>query len=173
MSTGSPKRDKFSELFTDYYSMVFNAVYPKVGSQDDTEDICQEVFVALYRHVGEIENVRAWLYGTLKNMVLKYYRDRHPSHENIDTIMDDVTLSFVNGFRDTRIIISEVMEEIVLTKEEREILDLVAFHNYSYSETANVMGITKRKVDYNYNKISGKIISRLQERGVKHIEDLL
>jgi RNA polymerase sigma factor (sigma-70 family) len=173
MPAEKKKRDRYSELFAAYYQMVFNAVFPKVSSVEDTEDICQDVFIALYNNLEEIENVRAWLYGTLKNMVLKYYRSKHPAHDDIDTIMNDVSLSFVNGFRDARIIISEVIEDMTPNEEERQIIELVAFHNYSYSETGNLLGLTKRKVDYKYNKIASTIISKLRERGVAHIEDLL
>jgi RNA polymerase sigma factor (sigma-70 family) len=173
MLTASGKRDRYSEIFASYYQTVFNAVYPKVGSVEDTEDICQDVFIALYNHLEEIDNIRAWLYGTLRNMVLKYYRNKKPSNENIDTIMDDVALSFVNGFRDARIIINEVIEEMTPGETDRQILELVAFHSYSYSETGRLLGITKRMVDYRFNKIAGNIISLLREKGVKHIEDLL
>lgn len=167
------KRDIFSELFVEYYPMVFNAVYTKVGSQHDTEDICQEVFIALFNKLGEVQNIRAWLYGTLKNMVLKYYREKYSGAENIDNVMDDVALNFVNGFRDTRIIISEVLEGVFSDDEERNMFELIAYHKYSYSEVAALMGLSKRKVDYKYNVIAARITSALRARGISHIEELL
>lgn len=169
----SEKRDKYSEIFTDYYQIVYNAVYPKVNSVDDTEDICQEVFIALYNHLEEINNVRAWLYGTLRNMVLQYYRKKYPMNENIDNMMDDISLSFVNGFRDTRIIISSSLDEVISGEEERNIVELVAFHNYSYSETAEIMGLTKRQVEYKYTQLARKLEAQLKEKGISSIEDLL
>lgn len=167
------KRDRFSQLFAEYYQMVYNAVYPKVGSVNDTEDICQEVFIALYNHLDEIENVRAWLYGTLKNVVLQYYRRKYSRDDKTCDLFEDITLSFVNGFRDTRILVASVLEDVLGNDEERNIMELVAFHGYSYSETAKLLGVTKRKVDYVYNSIARKILFHLKERGVSRIEDIL
>jgi RNA polymerase sigma-70 factor (ECF subfamily) len=174
MSEKSAVRDTYTEAFAGYYQMVFNAVYTKVGNIADTEDICQEVFIALYRHIAEVENIRKWLYGTLKNAVLHYYRDKkYSKKEDVDELFQDVSLTFVNGFRDTRIIISEAIEESVKSEEDRMLVDLIAFHNYSYSETAKLMGFTKRRVEYRYTQIAKEILRRLNERGIKNIEDIL
>jgi RNA polymerase sigma factor (sigma-70 family) len=153
--------------------MVFNAICTKVNSLDDAEDICQEVFIALFNHLDEIQNVRAWLYGTLKNMVLKYYKQKYSGDEDIENFMEDAALTFVNGFRDTRIVISETLNEVLSDDDERNLFELVALHRYSYSETAALMGITKRKVDYKYNKIAAEITTALKAKGISQIEDLL
>ncbi|MFH0977216.1 MAG: sigma-70 family RNA polymerase sigma factor [Spirochaetota bacterium] len=173
MSSKSGKRNVFSKLFVDYYPMVFNAVYTKISSEHDTEDICQEVFIALYNHLDEIKNIRAWLYGTLKNFVLKYYKEKYSGNENIENFMEDAALSFVNGFRDTRIIIGEVLDKVLSNEEEKNMFELIAFHKYSYSETADIMGLTKRKVEYKYTKLASGITSLLKEKGIAHIEDIL
>ncbi len=167
------KGDLFSKLFLDYYPMVYNAVVTKVSSQHDAEDICQEVFIALYNHLDEIQNIRAWLYGTLKNFVLKYYKEKYSGNENLENFMEDAALSFVNGFRDARIIISEVLDKALSDDGDRNMFELIAYHKYSYSETASIMGLTKRKVEYKYNKIAVKITSLLKEKGISQIEDLL
>jgi RNA polymerase sigma factor (sigma-70 family) len=167
------KRDLFSKLFVDYYPMVYNAVVTKVSSQYDAEDICQEVFIALFNHMEEVKNIRAWLYGTLKNFVLKYYKEKYAGNENLESFMEDAALSFVNGFRDTRIIISDILENALLDEEERNMFELIAYHKYSYSESAAIMGLTKRKVEYKYNKIAARITSLLKEKGISQIEDLL
>ena len=106
-------------------------------------------------------------------MVYKFFKEKYSDEENIDNIMEDVALTFVNGFRDTRIIISEVLENVLSDEEERNLFELIAFHNYSYSETAALLGLTKRKVDYKYNKIAAKISAALKEKGISQIEDLL
>jgi RNA polymerase sigma-70 factor (ECF subfamily) len=173
MLNAKAKRDLFSKIFTEYYPMVFNAIYPKVGSTDDTEDLCQEVFIAFYNNIDDINNTRAWLYGTLRNIVFQYYRKKNPESVNIEEVFEDVTLSFVNGFRDTRIIISQTLDEVDISEEERNILELVAYQRYSYSETAELMGLTKRKVEYKYTQLAKKILSILNERGIKQIEELL
>ncbi|MCP4134799.1 MAG: sigma-70 family RNA polymerase sigma factor [bacterium] len=170
------KRDRFAEYFSEYYQVVYNAVFPKVGSAEDTEDLCQEVFLILYRNLEDtdnIDNVRKWLYGTLKNVVLQYYRRKEKPKANIDDIFDDVSLTFVNGFRDTRILIEEAIEEEIEDDDERTLVELIAFHNYSYTKVAEYMGLTKRIVGYRYNQVVKKILENLERKGINNIEDLL
>ena len=166
-------KDEYTELFGQYYQIVFNADYTKVGNRHDTEDICQEVFIALYNNLGKIENVKLWLFGTLRNIVLKYYRDKEPDKQDIDEIFGDISLTFVNGFRDARIMISAAIEDEIKDEDERQMIDLIAFHNYSYAHVAQLMGTTKRTVQYRYGHLVKRILENLKTRGVKNIEDLL
>ncbi len=169
------KKDEYTELFTEYYHVVFNAVYPKVGNENDTEDICQEVFIALYNNLEKIESVRKWLFGTLKNIVYQYYRKKYSKQTDIDIddVFQDVSLTFVNGFKDARIEISAAIEDEIKDETERMIVDLIAFHNYSYTYVAKVMGITKRTVQYRYTQLVKRILANLETKGIKNIEDLL
>ncbi len=157
----------------DYYPIVFTTIYSKVGNKDTAKDICQEVFMTFFEKFNEIENARSWLLGTLRNKIMKYYRDKKDKNVNIEDVFEDVSLTFVNGFRDTRILIKEAIDNIECSKEERMIIDLIATHNYEYTYTAKLMGLTRRKVEYRYNALVRKIIDYLQKKGINNIEDLL
>ncbi len=166
-------RDKYTAIFSEYYPVVYNAVNTKVVNKQDTEDICQEVFIALYRNMDKIENIRKWLFGTLKNSVLKYYRDREPENADIDKMFNDISLTFVNGFRDTRVLLSEAIDEEVKNDTEQMLIDLIAYHNYSYRTVADILGITRRRVEYAYTQLVDRILDNLSSRGINNIEDLL
>ncbi len=168
------KKDRFSELHSKYYPLISSVVYSKTGNVDDTQDICQEIFLKLINKLDEIQDPRKWLYGTLRYTVYDYYKDKNGDHIDIDNL-DDVSLTFVNGFRDTRIVISEALENIenFSSEKDRILFDLVALHNFSYSETAKELGLTKRQVEYRYRQIAGQIIEYLNRKGIKDIEELL
>jgi RNA polymerase sigma factor (sigma-70 family) len=169
------RRDAFTEAHADYYPLVFSTVYTKVGNVDDARDICQEVFIKLYEKLDEVENPRKWLYGALRLAVFEYFRKKRGGDVNIDEIMDGVGMTFVNGFRDSRIVIREVLDETGLFGDnlDRAVFELVAYSNYSYSEAGKELGLTKRQVEYRYVKLTERILDELKKRGVKHIEDLL
>jgi RNA polymerase sigma-70 factor, ECF subfamily len=167
------KKDNFTEIFDQYYQTVFNVVYPKVGNVNDTEDICQEVFIALYRNLDEIQYIKKWIFGTLRNIVYNYYRDKKPDKIDIEDVFQDISLTFVNGFRDARIVISAAIDEEIKNEEERQIIDLIAFNNYSYAHVAKLMGQTKRMIQYRYTQLVKRILGNLKNRGIKNIEDLL
>ncbi|MFH0975873.1 MAG: sigma-70 family RNA polymerase sigma factor [Spirochaetota bacterium] len=170
----SKKKDRFTEDHKRYYSLIFSTVYTKVENIDDTKDICQEVFIRFFENYEKIIDSRKWLYGTLRNVVLEFYR-KEKGDIDIDDVFKDISLTFVNGFRDARIIISEAMEDMANfnSDEEKNLFDLVAVYNYSYTEAGRQMGLTKRQVEYKYRHIVDKIIDNLSKKGIRNIEDLL
>lgn len=169
------KRDRFTEAYYQYYPIVFNAVYVKVNDIDDTEDICQEVFIRFYNKIDEIENYKQWLYGTLKLVVFEYYRRKSSLDLNIDDVFNDVALTFVNGMRESRMLISETIDQIEnqLDNEELVIFRMIAFYNYTYKETAKHTGMTLRKVEYRYSRIAAMIMDHLRKKGIKDLGELL
>ena len=168
------KKNRYTDAVNKYYPLIYSAVYTKVNNVDDAYDICQEVFVKFFEKFEEVENPRKWLYGALRLSVFDYYRSQNKA-TNIDEVFNDIGLTFVNGFRDARIIISEVIENIdTFDKEEDKLLfDMIAINNFSYSQVGKQLGLTKRQVQYKYGRIVQQILDQLNKRGIKNIEDLL
>jgi RNA polymerase sigma-70 factor (ECF subfamily) len=169
------KRALFTRVYSDNYPRVFSAVYIRVGNQDDAKDICQEVFYRLYQRFDEVENMPGWLFKALKLVVLEYYRRKGKDVENIDDVLNDIGMTFVNVFRDARIIIKEAIDNMghFLDDKEKIIFDLIAVHNFSYREAARELGITRRQVEYRYTQMAGRILAYLRTRGIQNLEDLL
>lgn len=168
------KNSRFTELYDSYYPMVFSAILTKLDNPDDADDICQEVFISMYNKLDEIEDVRKWLYGTLRYEVLAYYRKKN-RNISMDDLFDNVALTFVNGFRDTRILIDEVLEKesADLDGKERELLELISVYRYTYEEAGKLVGLTKRQARYRYGLIVHRILDSLSKQGIKSLEELL
>ncbi|MBN1498801.1 MAG: sigma-70 family RNA polymerase sigma factor [Spirochaetes bacterium] len=167
---------KFTEIYDKYYILVYSTVYTKVSNEADANDISQEVFIRMYNKMDEIEDYKKWLYGTLKLVVFEYYRSKKKNEStDIDEIFNDVALTFVNGMRESRIIIESAFKQLegMLTEEEQMVFELVAFFNYSYKETAVHTGLTKRKVEYRYRNIVSKVMDILKKQGINSLEELL
>ena len=169
------KRGLFTEVYSDNYPKVFSAVYVRVCNRDDACDICQEVFYRLYQKFDQVENTQRWLFTALKLVVLEYYRRKGKDDVDIDGELNDVALTFVNGFRDARIIIGEAIENTgnFLDESEKIIFDLIAVHNFSYKETARELGMTRRQVEYRYTQMVNRILTYLAGKGIRSLEDLL
>ncbi len=168
------KSAQFSEIYSDYYSPVFGAVYTKVGNANDAEDITHEIFARFFENMDSIENYRKWLFGAMRNVVLEYYRVKKPDY-NIDDVFQDVALTFVNGFRDTRIIINEAFESDENFKDEadRIIFDMIAIQNTTYETAGKRLGFTRNQVKYRYFQMVNRITEYLKQKGIKSLEDLL
>ncbi len=170
------KRDEYVTVYGEYYNIVFNTVFTKVGNESDTSDICQEIFLLLYEKFEEIENYKKWLLGTLRNVTMRYYEQK--SKKSTSTMepedpFEDISLTFVNGMRDARMVISDIIENLEIEKEERLILDYVAFSNYSYSNVGEILGLSKKQVYLRYTKVVKLIMAELKKAGINKIEDLL
>ena len=167
------KRESYTDIYSDYYPYIYNTVYGKVSNEEDALDICQEIFIILYEKFDTIENYRKWLFGTMRNVVYRYYEKKSKTPVDIDTVFNDISLTYVNGFKDTRLIIEEAMENVDLNEEDFLIVDYIAFNNYSYTKTGEAMGLSKRQVGYKYLNAVKKILVYLESKGIKNIEDLL
>jgi len=168
----SKKDREYSDTFSAYYPMIFSTVCTKVGSLDDAEDITQNVFILYYQKMHDVAEPRTWLLGAMRFEVMNYYRKKGRGNDDIESIFDDPAHAFVNGFRDTRIIIEEAIDSID-DRKSRVIFDLVAIRKYTYKEASKALGMTSRQVRYRYQSVMQHIIGYLQEKGVNSIEDLL
>lgn len=174
----SKKEREFRKSYSDFYPLILNALYARVGNREDAEDICHEIFVSFYRKFDEVRDPRSWLLGAMKFCISNYYRKREGADAasiDIDAIEDNVHLSFENGSRDLRIIIREAIEDSGNYRDEKEriLFDLIAINNYSYEQAAQHLGLTRRQAHYKYQQVSRRILERLKDRGITRIEDLL
>ena len=139
---------------------------------DITGILTLDIFFKFLENFESIENHRKWLMSVMLNSIRNHYRDRKPQ-EDIDEMLYDVTLTYVNGFRDTRIIIKEAIDSSINDEDERTLIDLLAYSNYSYEHTAKSMGWTRKKVDYRYDSLVKRILDNLKKKGIKDIGELL
>lgn len=175
-NSGSEKHcEEFTKAFDTFYSPLFGSVYSKTGDFDDAEDICQEVFMRLFNQFASVSNVRAWIYGTMRIVLMEFYRKRGKSESDIDSILEDASLAYVNGFRETRLILEDAIESgnVFDSDSDRAVFDLVAVNCYTYSEAAKHLGITFRQARYSFSKTSKRIVEYFNSKGINSLEELL
>lgn len=177
-SLADPKVDNFTQHYHLFYSLVFSIVYSRINNYHDAEDICQEVFIRFYRKLHEINNPRQWLLGCLRIVILDFYKQRNRSDEDLDSLLSDVDMGYVNGFKETRVLISQIIDEISDQQSEDENLDasifqLVAVHRYSIAEASRHLRLNYKQTRYRYRRICDKILSRLREKGIRELGELL
>ena len=173
MPSQRKKNEKYTEVYIEYYPIVYSVIYSKIRNRDVADDVCQEVFIILFNKFEKVENYRAWLLGTLRFEVLKYFQKQKGGQVNIDEIFEDINLTYVNGFRDTRIAINEAIDEIECDEKDRVMLDLIAKYNFTYGKVAELSGQTRRQVEYRYNQLIAMIMDSLKKKGIDSIGELL
>ncbi|MCP4136462.1 MAG: sigma-70 family RNA polymerase sigma factor [bacterium] len=181
--TEVPKKvNRLNDIFKDTYreesAAINGVIYTKTGDRETAEDLTQEVFIEFFLNMETIEKTRAWLYTTMRNKLFDYYRKKKNMPENLARLeaSGDIALTYINGFKDTRIIIQEAMESIAEIMDNRDvtIFELIAVQNYSYRETAKTLGTSKGNVEYRYSKVVSNILDFLRgKKGIKTLEELL
>src|ERR1700681_4775553 len=69
----------FSELVTRYQTRLLNFVYRTIGDREKAEDLVQEVFIRVYRHIHRFDRSKkfsTWIYTIASNLAKNELRNR-------------------------------------------------------------------------------------------------
>ena len=72
----------FEELVARYQVRLLNFVYRTIGDRDRAEDLVQEVFIRVYRHLGRFDQGKkfsTWIYTIASNLAKNELRNRSRS----------------------------------------------------------------------------------------------
>jgi RNA polymerase sigma factor (sigma-70 family) len=80
MAPVDPPRQKIVQTVKDYGKRLFRFIRGKVRSDEDAEDILQEVWYQLSHsvNVNEIEQMSGWLFRVARNKIIDKYRRKTP-----------------------------------------------------------------------------------------------
>lgn len=137
----------FLRIFNHYNKKILNFIYRMSQDYHLAEDLTQEVFLRVYQrkpNLNEHQNFQGWIFRVARNLCLNALRNERTriSHENelrnqtggvcVETNNPDYDLTA----RETRQVVKEVIAE--LNNNQREVLILKEYHNFSYQEIAEI-----------------------------------
>jgi len=88
LRTGSD--EAFEQLFLRYYSQVYRVLYSLLGSREASEDLAQETFLELYRHVPTLQGdgaMAAWLCRVGLNKAYNALRSERRAQQMLQRFM--------------------------------------------------------------------------------------
>ena len=156
------RRDEraFNELVEAYEYRVYRLVYRMLGRRDEAEDMAQEVFVQVFKSIGQFRGdskLSTWVYRIATNLCknrIKYLSRRHDgAQEEFDSMADRAPLTRAKGVtsgdvaRPDQMVEAFQAEGIVqsclaeLEHDAREVLVLRDIEELSYEEIAEIAGI--------------------------------
>lgn len=83
-------RTQFEKAFEAYSDELYRYCFFRLGERERAEELVQEAFMKSWQAVaagGQIENLRAYLYRSLHNMVVNEYRDRK-HHSSLEALAE-------------------------------------------------------------------------------------
>lgn len=142
-------------LFDLYHRRVFGLLYRLTGSRDSAEDLLQETFLRLVRHIGNYDHAgrfEAWLFRIAANLARDHarkHRRRGPTasldaesdgHGPLDRLAAEPS-DPADGLlaEEQKQRLAELLEQ--LSPADREILMLRHYGELSFQEIAELLGI--------------------------------
>ena len=144
----------FQELVARYQTRLLNFIYRTIGDREKAEDLVQEVFIRVYRHIGRFDRSKkfsTWIYTIASNLAKNELRNRSRNPLVLfQTIKknwqeDDRPLQFEDYtsrpddlYRKRHL--RELVEETVaqLPQHHREVFVLRELEGKSYEEIAEI-----------------------------------
>ena len=152
----------FKQLFEIYKNSIFNLCFRFASNKEEAEDLCQEVFIKIYKSIKTFKRkskLSTWIYRITVNLCLNYQRRQKGL---LWFSLNDSTEEYNKDIVENLLIPAEDLPDISLEKKEREriiqlainslpknqqaVLILQRYENMSIKEIAEVMSCTTASV---------------------------
>ncbi len=146
-------REAFRELFNRYWRKVHAMAYARVRSKEVTEEIVQDLFIALWdkRSSQSIQNLPAYLFQAVKFKALNYIESRlvHEKYwnyyRNFIPQKEESTQSIVE-FDDLMEALEQGLE--TLPEKSKKVFRLHRLEGWSVPQIASSLNLSEKAIEY-------------------------
>ena len=129
----------FAELYNAYVEKIYKYIFYKVGSDEDAEDLCEQVFLKAWEAIGRYTwcgyPFSSWLYKLAHNLVVDHYRTRKEAILATPAEPADPHNPYARTL-DADELAGAITQ---LTPEQRQVIGLKFIEGYDNSEIALMM----------------------------------
>src|SRR3984893_5353236 len=148
--TSDSHTEIFTKLFAESREALQRYIRRFVGSSETAKEIVQEAFLRTYRQRESVTTLRAFLFSTARNLAANEYRHRRTMERSAlgdfgDSLVKSESLE-AEFLRDER---NRLIQEAIdrLPPQCRAAFALRVFHECSYKEVADRLGISAKTVE--------------------------
>jgi RNA polymerase sigma factor (sigma-70 family) len=162
-----PPARTLAAIFETEEGPLLSFAHGLVGRRSVAEDLVQEAFLRLHQVWGDIENPRAWLYRSLRNLALNYLRDhrRETDMPEEEPPADDVIPLDAMGRMEAVGVVRTLLAE--LPREDSELIRLKYHENLKYNEISQRTGLNVGTVGYKLHHLLKGLADSLRRAGVE------
>lgn len=161
LTVGPAGRAAYQSILNDLRDPVFGYLVRMTESREDAEDLLQEVFFAVWRHMGELkrpESARSWVFAIAVNAVTDYHRRRR--------ILRWIPLTRNDRAREadeppsaSEIAVRQAIERVPLA--DRQILVLVGACQLSAPAVAEILGTSPAAVHKRWQRARDRFVQAM------------
>lgn len=164
-----PERPTLAALFETEESGLLRFAISLVGRRMVAEEIVQEAFLRLHQTWAEVENPRAWVYRTVRNLALNHRRD-HPREKEgelaEERVAHEAKLPVETLGRDEAVgVMRTLLAE--LPPEDRDLIRLKYQDELKYQEISRRTGLSVGNVGYRLHHVLKDLAARLRSAGIE------
>jgi RNA polymerase sigma factor (sigma-70 family) len=138
---------EYNRSVEEYADSVYRFIRGNIKDEDRANDIIQDSYEKLWRHVAEIDYpvVKSWLFTTAYNNMIDIIRKEkriislEPAHEN--------EMSYEPQYSDLNEILNEAL--VRLPEQQKIAVMLRDYEGYSYKEIGEITGLSEAQVKIN------------------------
>lgn len=164
-------RPSLRTLFDSEESALLRFAHGIVGQRETAEDLVQEAFLQLHEHWQEVENPRAWLYRSIRNMALNHLRDHRREtamEEGSEWASETPTAVEVLGRSEAIGVLRMLMAE--MPQQDQQLILWKYTGSLSYDEISKRTGLTVSNVGYKLHHLLKGLADAMRRMGVESKE---
>jgi RNA polymerase sigma-70 factor (ECF subfamily) len=142
-------QNAFETIYRNYFDFVANVAYRIVAKKDAAEEVCQEVFMTIYRKISTFRgesSLRTWVYRVTINCALQYTQKKSKEQkgrlELVEHIHKDTHTKDIRNKIDEQE--NEEIVQLLLNKlphDQKICIILRSLEGLSYQEIADTLKI--------------------------------
>jgi RNA polymerase sigma-70 factor (family 1) len=151
-TTSESRTEIFTKLFAESRQALHRYIRRFVGSSETAKEIVQEAFLRTYRQRESVTTLRAFLFSTARNLAANEYRHRRIMERGTLTDSNDSWVKTERESLEAELLRDErnqLIQEAIdrLPPQCRAAFTLRVFHECSYKEVADRLGISAKTVE--------------------------
>lgn len=147
----------FAEIYQRYKGVLFMHAYRILGSEEETKDVLQELFTALWTKRNSIVlkvSLSSYLYGAIRNRIFDVIAHKKVEERYIDSLaafIEEGECVTDHQLRENELAALIEREIALLPPKMRAVFELSRKKNLSYSEIADELHISDKTVKKQVN----------------------
>lgn len=163
----------FRQLVEDYQSRFLTMAYKYTNNYTEAEDLCQEIFIRVYRALPTFQKnskLSTWLYKVAVNRCLDWKRKTKSGLLQMMNISELMAKAPTDRSAEDRVIYREKQQyihEVVYSLKDKykTIIILYHFNELSYKEISDILEIPVKTIETRLYRARKQIKERLMRQG--------
>lgn len=155
--------EAFNIIYNEYYSLIYYIIYSIVDDRDVASDLVTDTFITMYNKIYQHDTKKSfkyWLITIAKNYARQYLRDKKDDHIILDNeLVENCTNNEVVNYEESDLLSSCSK---ILNEDEFYVLNNHVVFKLTFTEIAQIMGISKSSAHRIYKRAIEKVKAELE-----------